>query len=163
MSSTRPPAEALSAERLAAWVDASCERADGLLFTASAREDLDGIATWQRLSDLAFAGQCRAIVATWNRAGSAEREFVCDEVGLAIGASPTAGSTLTALALSAAELPGLLESVESGVLTERHVRAVLGELDTVELRLDQRSATCWSCSPALTGRLPVSWPPSYAG
>ena len=68
MSSTRPPVEALSAERLAAWVDASCERADGLLFTASAREDLDGIATWQRLSDLAFAGQCRAIVATWNRA-----------------------------------------------------------------------------------------------
>ena len=69
MSSTCPPAEALSAERLAAWVDASCERADALLFTASAREDLDGIATWQRLSDLAFAGQCRSIVATWDRAG----------------------------------------------------------------------------------------------
>ena len=154
MSSTRPPVEALSAERLAAWVDASCERADGLLFTASAREDLDGIATWQRLSDLAFAGQCRAIVATWNRAGSAEREFVCDEVGLAIGASPTAGSTLTALALSAAELPGLLESVESGVLTERHVRAVLRELDMVELRLDQRAAIVLVMLARFNGQTP---------
>ncbi len=154
MSSTRPPAEALSAERLAAWVDASCERADNLLFTASAREDLDGIANWQRLADLAFAGQCRAIVATWNRAGSAEREFVGDEVGLAIGASPTAGSSLTTLALSAAELPGLLESVERGVLTERHVRAVLRELDTVELRLDQQAAIVLVMLARCTGQTP---------
>ena len=64
MSSTSPPVEALSAERLAAWI----ERADGLFVTASARGVLDGIATWQRLSDLASAGQCRAIVAAWNRA-----------------------------------------------------------------------------------------------
>lgn len=130
----------MSVAELAQWVDASAVRADGLLFTGTAHEDLDEIASWQRLADLAFAGQCRAIVAAHNRASSAEREFVPDEVGLAIGASPTTGACLTALALSAAALPGLLEAVEGGLLTERHLRAVLRELDLVELSAEQRAA-----------------------
>ena len=130
----------MSATDLAAWVEASATRSQGLLFTATAREDLDEIASWQRLSDLAFAGQCRAIVAAHNRASSNERQFVPDEVALAINASPTTGTSLTILALQAAALPGLLESVESGALTERHVRAVLRELDTVDLDVEQRAA-----------------------
>lgn len=43
-------------------------------------------------------------------------------------------------ALQAAELPGLLEAVEAGELSSRHVFAVLRELDTVELSLEQRAA-----------------------
>ena len=140
MASTAPPAAALSAAELAKWVDASCTRADGLLFTGTARTDLDEIASWQRLADLAFAGRCRAIVAACNRANRADREFVPDEVGLAIGASPTTGSLLTGLALDAAALPGLLEAVETGLLTERHVRALLTELAAISLELEQRAA-----------------------
>ena len=154
MSSSRPPVEAMSVEQLAGWVSASCERADGVLFTATARQDLDGIASWQRLADLVFAGQCRAIVAAVNRAGRAEREFVGDEVGLAIGASPTAGSALTVLACAAAELPGLLEAVEAGVLTERHVRAVLRELDSVALGLEQRAAVVLVMLARFAGQTP---------
>ena len=63
-----------------------------------------------------------------------------DEVGLAIGASPTTGSLLTGLALDAAALPGLLEAVETGLLTERHVRALLTELTAISLELEQRAA-----------------------
>ena len=140
MASTAPPTEALSAAELAKWVDASCTRADGLLFTGTARTDLDEIASWQRLADLAFAGQCRAIVAACNRATRADREFVPDEVGLAIGASPTTGSVLTGLALDAAALPGLLEAVETGLLTQRHVRALLAELTAISLQQEQRAA-----------------------
>ena len=154
MSSSRSPVQAMSVEQLAGWVAVSCERADGMLFTATARQDLDGIASWQRLADLVFAGQCRAIVAAVNRAGRAEREFVGDEVGLAIGASPTAGSALTVLACAAAELPGLLEAVEAGVLTERHVRAVLRELDGVQLALEQRAAVVLVMLARFAGQTP---------
>ncbi len=140
MVSTAPPIAALGAAELAKWVDASCLRADGLLFTGTARTDLDEIASWQRLADLAFAGQCRAIVAACNRASRADRDFVPDEVGLAIGASPTTGSLLTGLALDAAALPRLLEAVETGLLTERHVRALLTELTAISLELEQRAA-----------------------
>ena len=115
-------------------------RSENLLFTATAREDLDEIASWQRLSDLAFAGQCRAIVAAHNRASLNDRQFVPDEVALAINASPTTATSLMIVALEPAALPGLRESVESGALTERHVRAVLRELDTVDLDPEQRAA-----------------------
>ena len=135
-----PSRRALSLEELATWVDTECSRSASMLFTATPRDDLDGISQWQRLSDLAFAGQCRAIVAAFNRARTEDREFLADEVGLAIGASPTAGSTLTHVALDAAALPGLLDAVEEGLLTERHVRAVLRELAKVSLGHEQRAA-----------------------
>lgn len=73
MSSCCPPVQAMSVEQLAGWLAVSCEWAEGVLFTATARQDLDGIASWQRLADVVFAGQCRAIVAAVNRAGRAER------------------------------------------------------------------------------------------
>ena len=130
----------MSAERLAAYVDQAVSRTEGLLFTATPTEELDEIGRWQQLKDQAFAGQVRAIVAAYNRASAQEREFAGDEVGLAIGATSTAGSNLVAQALALAELPGLLESVETGVLTERHALAVVRELDRVELALEQRHA-----------------------
>ena len=154
MTTTAPPSAALAAAELAHWVEASCSRADGLLFTGTARTDLDEIASWQRLGDLVFAGQCRAIVAASNRASKADREFVADEVGLAIGASPTTGSLLTQLAMDAAELPGLLESVEAGLLTERHVRAVVGELRKVALGLEQRAAVVMVMLTRYAGQTP---------
>src|SRR3954470_7669031 len=136
--STRPVPAALSPEKLAALVDRSIARTDGLLFPATATEELDEIGRWQQLKDQAFAGQVRAIVAAYNRAGAEEREFAADEVGLAIGATSTTGGNLVAQALSLAALPGFLEAVEAGQLTERHVHAVLRELDKVDLTLEQR-------------------------
>jgi hypothetical protein len=138
--SSRPVPTALSPERLASLVDRSIARTDGMLFTATPTEELDAIGTWQRLKDLAFAGQMRAVVAAYNRAGRFEREFAADEVGLAIGATSTTGGNLVQQALALCELPGLLEAVESGQLTERHVLAVLRELDKVSLTLEQRQA-----------------------
>ena len=138
--SARPTPTAMSPEHLAALVDRSVSCTDGMLFTATPTEELDAIGRWQRLKDQAFAGQMREIVAAYNRAGIEEREFAADEVGLAVGATSTTGGNLVAQALAIAALPGLLEAVEGGQLTERHVLAVLRELDRVELTVEQRHA-----------------------
>src|SRR4051794_11754733 len=123
--SSRPVPTALSPERLSAWVDRSLARAEGMLFTATPTAELDAIGQWQQLKDQAFAGLMREIVAAYNRAEAEHRDFAADEVGLAIGATTTTGGNLLAQALSLAALPGLLEAVESGQLTERHVLAGL--------------------------------------
>ncbi len=151
--SSRPAVSALSVERLAALVDRSWERAERVLFTATPTEELDEIGRWQRLKDLAFAGQVRAIVAAWNRAGSV-REFVGCEVGLAIGATSTTGGDLVEQARAIGALPGLLEAVEDGLLTERHVRAVLRELDRVALTLEQRQAVVLIALARFHGQAP---------
>src|SRR5690242_9503785 len=125
-----PPAA--SPVELAALVEQAWSAREGLLFTATPAAELDEIGQWQRLKDQAWAGQLRAIVAAFNRASKEQRPFAGDEVGLAIGATSMTGSNLVGQALAIAELPGLLEAVEAGVLTERHVLAVLRELDAVE-------------------------------
>jgi hypothetical protein len=152
--SSRPVPVAMSPERLAAFVDRSVVRTDGLLFTATPTEELDEIGRWQQLKDQAFAGQIRAIVAAYNRAGREEREFAADEVGLAIGATSTTGGNLVAQALSIVALPGLLEAVEAGQLTERHVLAVLRELGKVELTLEQRQAVVLVTLARYNGQAP---------
>ncbi|MCA1712374.1 MAG: 13E12 repeat family protein, partial [Actinobacteria bacterium] len=152
--SSRAVPTALSPERLGALVELSCSRAEGMLFTATPAEELDGIGRWQRLKDLAFAGQMREVVAAYNRAGAQAREFAGDEVGLAIGATSTTGSNLVRQAVALAELPGLLEAVEDGLLTERHVLAVLRELDRVELTLEQRQAVVLVLLAGYRGQAP---------
>src|SRR3954464_9889243 len=151
---SRPVPTAMSPERLASFVDRSIARTDGMLFTATPVEELDAIGRWQQLKDQAFAGQMREIVAAYNRAGEAEREFAADEVGLAVGATSTTGGNLVHQALSIAELPGLLEAVEAGQLTERHVLAVLRELDKVELTLEQRQAVVLVMLARFNGQAP---------
>lgn len=137
---SREVPSALSAERLGALVDRALDRCDGLLFTATPREELDEIGRWQRLCDLAWAGQVRAVVVAWNRASTHERQFAGDEVALAPGVSATTGAGFVHDALAACELPGLMESVEAGTLTQRHVRAVLRELGAVDLTVEVRAA-----------------------
>ncbi|MDX6199465.1 MAG: hypothetical protein QOJ79_2616 [Actinomycetota bacterium] len=137
---SRPVPAALSPEKLASWVDRSIARTEGMLFTATPVEELDAIGRWQQIKDRAFAGQMREIVAAYNRASARKRQFAADEVGLAIGATSTTGGNLVEQALAIAALPGLLEAVEGGQLTERHVLAVLRELDKVDLTLEQRQA-----------------------
>ena len=152
--SSRPVPSAMSPEHLAAFVDRSISRTEGLLFTATPAEELDEIGRWQQLKDQAFAGQVRAIVAAYNRASGEHRQFAGDEVGLAIGATSTTGGNLVAQALAVAELPGLLEAVEAGQLTERHVLAVLRELDKVELTVEQRQAVVLVMLARYNGQAP---------
>jgi hypothetical protein len=137
---TRFVPEAWGPERLGAYVESAVSAVDGMLFTATPREELDAIGRFQQLKDQAWVGLMREIVAAYNRATFAEREFAGDEVALAIGAAPGTGDRLVSTALAAAALPGLLEAVSAGMLTERHVLAVLRELDAVELLLEQRQA-----------------------
>jgi hypothetical protein len=144
----------MSPEKLAAFVDRSIARTDGMLFTATPTEELDAIGRWQQLKDQAFAGQMREIVAAYNRASSEDREFAADEVGLAVGATTTTGGNLVARALALAELPGLLEAVESGQLTERHVLAALRELDRVPLTLEPRQAVVLVMLARYNGQTP---------
>jgi hypothetical protein len=125
---------------LGALVDAELDRVDGLLFTATPREDLDEIGRFQRLKDQAFAGQLRAIVAMVVRPQREQREFAPDEVSLALNVGTGTGAGLTHLALDAAELPGLIEAVESGRWTERHLRCVIDELAYYPLTLEQKQA-----------------------
>ena len=152
--SSRPVPTAMSPEKLAAWVDRSVSRADGMLFTATPTEELDAIGRWQQLKDRAFVGMMRDIVAAHNRASREEREFAADEVGLAVGATSTTGGNLVAQALALAALPGLLEAVDAGHLTERHALAVLGELDRVSLTLEQRQAVVLVMLARYTGQAP---------
>jgi hypothetical protein len=137
---SRPVPEAWGPERLGGYVEAAVSGADGMLFTATPRQELDGIGRFQQLKDQAWVGLNREIVAAYNRASGAQREFAADEVALAIGAAPGTGAKVVATALAAAALPGLLEAVSAGMLTERHVMAVLRELDMVSLQLEQRQA-----------------------
>jgi hypothetical protein len=137
---SRSVPECWGPERLAAFVDAELSGTDGMLFTATPREELAGIGRFQQLKDQAWVGQVRAIVAAWNRATDAQREFAADEVALTIGVAPGTGAKVVDTALSSAALPGLLEAVSAGMLTERHVMAVLRELDAQSLLLEQRQA-----------------------
>jgi hypothetical protein len=129
-----------SVEGLGRLIDAELDRVDGLLFTATPRAELAELGRTQRLKDEAFALQLRTIVKMVNAAGAAQREFAADEVALALNISPTAGAMLTRLALDAAALPGLIEAVELGRWTERHLRSVADELDYYPLSLEQRQA-----------------------
>jgi hypothetical protein len=135
---SRPVLTALSPEKLAALVDQSISRTDEVLFTATPAEELDEIGRWQQLKDQAFAGQMRAIVAACNRGPAQVREFAGCEVGLAVGATSVTGGFLVAQAIALGELPGFLEAIEGGRLTERHALVVLRELDKVSLTLEQR-------------------------
>ena len=151
---SRSVPEAWGPERLAAYVDAELSGADAMLFTATPREELDGIGRFQQLKDQAWVGQVRAIVAAWNRASDAQREFAADEVALAIGVAPGTGAKVVGIALSAAALPGLLEAVSAGMLTERHAMSVLRELDAQSLLLEQRQAIVMVAHARYAGEAP---------
>jgi hypothetical protein len=151
---SRSVPEAWGPERLAAYVEGALSGADGMLFTATPREELDGIGRFQQLKDQAWVGQVRAIVAAWNRATDAQREFAADEVALAIGVAPGTGAKVVGIALSAAALPGLLEAVSAGMLTERHVMSVLRELDAQSLLLEQRQAIVMVALARYAGEAP---------
>jgi hypothetical protein len=151
---SRSAPECWGPEKLASWIEAAGSFVDGMLFTATPREELDAIGRFQQLKDQAWAGQVRAIVAAYNRAGTSEREFAGDEVALAIGAAPGTGAKVVAMALSVAALPGLLEAVTAGMLTERHVMAVLRELDAVSLSLEQRQAVVLVLLARFDGQAP---------
>jgi len=146
--------EAMSPEKLGALVEREISRSDDLLFTLTPRAELDEIGRWQQLADQAWVGQQRAIVAAHNRAGDDRREFACDEVALAINASPITGSRLSADALSLAALPGLLEAVSAGMLTSRHALAVLRELDKVSLTLELRCSIVLIALARFSGQTP---------
>jgi hypothetical protein len=60
---SRSVPECWGPERLAAFVDAELSGTDGMLFTATPREELAGIGRFQQLKDQAWVGQVRAIVA----------------------------------------------------------------------------------------------------
>jgi len=83
---------------------------------------------------------CRLLVGLHTDAPDRDVEFVGDQVALLLQVSPMTGRNLVGLALSAAALPGLLEGVEADLLTERHVRAVLDELQKVPLSEVQQAA-----------------------
>ena len=133
-------ASGVSLDGLGELVESELTRLDGLLFTATPAEELDEISRWARLADGAWCGQVRAIVATRNRMSELDREFLACEVALALNLSDGAAQDLIARALAAAELPGLVEAVEAGMLTVRHVYAVLGALDGCALNTPARHA-----------------------
>ena len=94
---SRPVPQAMSAERLAASVERAVSCTDGLLFTATPTEELDAIGRWQQLTDQAFAGQMREIVAACTRASAQQRgrrQLPLDHPG-GLGVPPTTSGVLT--------------------------------------------------------------------
>jgi hypothetical protein len=162
MTTTAPdPAWVLSCERpamgpaqLADLLDREADRFSDRLFTITPREELAGIERAQRLLDQAFVLRAREIVASFNRVARDSREFVCDEVAVALSFSPTGADKVTYQSLALAALPGMLEAVEGGHLTQNHALSVLRELDTVELSTEQRAAVAFIVLHRLKGQTP---------
>ncbi len=119
-----------------------------------AEERLEQIAAVQRGMNAAFAQMCRLLVGLHTDAPERDVEFVGDQVALLLQVSPMTGRNLVGLALSAAALPGLLEAVEADLLTERHVRAVLDELQKVPLSEMQQAAVVAVVLSRLGGQTP---------
>ena len=148
-----PSEEAL----LAARVDAELDRCAGLMFTATPTEDLVEVARWQLIEDQAWAGKVRYVVATTCRMSREERDFAGDEMALAWGLSPDEGKGLVWHYGELASLPGLLESVEAGCLTRRHVEALLRALNETGLTFEQRQAAVLICLARWNGQTPGEW------
>lgn len=146
-----------SDEILAARVDAELDRCDGLLFTATPREDLLEVARWQRLEDQAWCGRIRHVVAATYRMTAEERDFAGDEMALALGVSPGSGRALVWLAGEVAALPGLLEAVEGGRIARSHLRAAMDVLQTSALTLEQRQAVVLIALARYRDQTPGDW------
>jgi hypothetical protein len=127
----RPVPEAMTDERLAALVDREIAQHESMLFTLTPREELDAIGRAQQLADQAWVQGVRAIVAAHSRSCVEDREFAADEIGLALGVGFKTAQTILAEALGVAGLPGMLEAVHAGMLSQRHALAVLRTLDEV--------------------------------
>jgi hypothetical protein len=152
---SRPMPRAMSPERLGALVDREVERSESMLFTLTPREELDAIGRCQQLLDQGFAQQVRAIVAAHARCSVDQREFAVDELALALNVGMSTALRLEKQALGLAALPGMLEALEAGWLTQRHALAVLRELDEVEeLGLEQRIAVATIVLARLTNQTP---------
>ncbi|MDB5694422.1 MAG: putative endonuclease, partial [Alphaproteobacteria bacterium] len=152
---TREAPRAMTPERLAALVDREVERSESMLFTLTPREELDAIGRSQQLADQAYALQIRTIAAAHSRSTRQDREFASDELALALGVGMGTAHRLLHEALSLASLPGMVEAIEAGWLTQHHVRAVLRELDEVDqLTVEQRAAIGTIVLARLTNQTP---------
>ena len=147
----------LRAAALAARVDAELDRVDGLLFTATPREDLLGVARFARVADSAWVALVRQIVALTHRMSVQERDFAGDEVALALGVSPTTGRLRVWQAGSLAALPGLLEAVDVGRIGQGHALACLRVLDDSSLEWEQRQAVVLIALARYTDQTPGDW------
>ena len=108
----------LSVECLAVLLQDTALRSGELLFTSVAASQLDGVARWQRLEDLAWWGKARALAGLQASAdasagtdpdagpGSAVGEFVGDELALALGVGPVTAGNVLGEAVELTELPG---------------------------------------------------------
>lgn len=146
-----------SPKQLAGRVEAALDRADRMLFTVTPREELDVAARWQQVADQAWCGQLRHVVASTARMTPAERDFAGDELALALGLSPGAGRALVWSYGAIAALPGLVEAVESGRLTQRHVSACMHVLDETGLSLEQRQAVALIALARYVDQTPAQW------
>ena len=101
----------------------------------------------------------RAIAAATRGSTKEQREFAADELALALGVGDGHGRCgCSGEALSLAALPGMLEALEAGWLTQRHALAVLRELDEVERwRSSSGSRSGPSCWPDWPVRPRTSW------
>jgi hypothetical protein len=137
----RPMLSARTAPGLAALIDREVERSERMLFTLTPRESLDALGRSQQLLDLGFVQQVRAIVAAHCWSTKQQREFASDELALALGVGTGTAARLLHEALGLSALPGMVEAIEAGWLTQHHAKAVLRELDEVEgLSVEQRAA-----------------------
>ncbi|MCW2544627.1 MAG: putative endonuclease [Frankiales bacterium] len=127
----RPVPEATTDERLAALVDREIAQHEAMLFTLTPREELDAIGRAQQLADQAWVQGVRAIVAAHSRSCVEDREFAADEIGLALGVGFKTAQAILAESLGVAGLPGMLEAVHAGMLSQRHALAVLRTLNEV--------------------------------
>lgn len=160
MDETPPPTGQLSdaaCARLAQRVDDALDLSDRLLFVVTPREELEAVAQWQRLADQAWCGQLREVVASTARMSAADRDFAGDELALALGVGPMTGRALVWEYGSIAALPGLVEAVETGPLSVRHLKACVGALDEVSLSLEQRQAVVMIALTRFHGQTPGEW------
>ncbi len=83
-----------------------------------------------------------------------DAEFLADQIALLLQISPVTAQNLLGLALTVTGLPVLLEALHRDLLTERHIRAILGELGKTPLSPLQQAAVVAVVLAKLHGQTP---------
>ena len=122
------------------------------LFLADAQ--LEQVAALQRTMNASFAQLCQLLTELHHDAPEPDAEFLADQVALLLQVCPVTAQNLLGLALTVTGLPALLEALQRDLLTERHVRAIIGELGKTPLTQLQQAAVVAVVLAKLHGQTP---------
>ncbi len=109
------------------------------LYQACDSDQVDGYRELFEQRQALTAAMMRTAAALHTTAPAGVKEFIGDDLALAMGVAPLTGKLFVQFAVEACALPGLVETMERGELTEAHVRVVVRELDKTLATPEERA------------------------